>query len=218
MFGFFTKAKMQEQLRQNLFSDVKKICSEALSSVKDALVSIQDSLKASAERLSGIQEWTRQTQRQERRYQIALETLLENQNKILEKLQPSPPLEALVALAENLALAYLASNDKEFSVLYRKLTDLLACFGLSLIIDEGSPFDPTKHEACAAFCNRARPEGSVLEIVRPGFLLKGKVLRCATVVVNRYDAQEAEEKTQEESRIPVLYRNLKPEWEGQLYD
>jgi molecular chaperone GrpE (heat shock protein) len=231
MFGFFTKAEAQEQLRQNIFSDVKKICSEELSSVKNSLASLGDSLKSSKdslaslgdllkssmERLSDMNEWEQQAQRQERRRHMALETLLENQNKILEKLQPSPPLEALMALAENLALAYLARPaDKEFSVLYNKLTDLLACFNLSLVVDEGSRFDPTRHEACAAFCNRARPEDSVLEIVRPGFLLKGKALRCATVVVNRYDAEP--ESPRLTSNVPVPYRNLEPEWEGKLYD
>ena len=149
---------------------------------------------------------------------MALEPLLENQNKILEKLQPSPPLEALVSLAENLALTCLARPaDKEFSILQNKLTGLLACFGLSLAIDEGSPFDPARHEACAARCNRARPEDSVLEIVRPGFLLKGKVLRCATVAVNRYDAQP-KDKPPFAVFTPPLHRNPEPGWEGRLYD
>jgi molecular chaperone GrpE (heat shock protein) len=166
-----------------------------------------------------MEEQAQQAQRQERRRQTALETILENQTRIMEKLQPLPPLEALVALAENLALGYLARPaDREFSILYGKLVDLLACFSLSPIVDEGDFFDPERHEACAALCNRARPEDSVLKIVRPGFLLKGKVLRCATVVVNRYDAEPEEGESRRVVRAPTLYRNLEPEWEGKLYD
>ncbi|MDR1621256.1 MAG: nucleotide exchange factor GrpE [Synergistaceae bacterium] len=236
MFGLFTKAEIQEQLRRNVLSGVEKICSAELSSVKDSLASLGDLLNSLAERfsgmeerLSGMEEGEQQAQRQERRRQAALESVLENQNQILEKLQPSPPLEALAALAENLALACLARPaDREFSILRGKLADLLTCFGLSLILDEGSLFDPERHEACAALCDRAYPEGSVLEVVRPGFLLEGKVLRYATVVVNRYDAKPRYEEPEDEepqdedspsiSSAPLFHRNREAAWEGKLYD
>jgi molecular chaperone GrpE (heat shock protein) len=261
MFGFLTKADVQNLLKQDVLSGVEKICSEEISSIKDSLASLKDSyasiedsyasmkdflasskeslskslteslgeslgeslngsLSSLAERFSGVEELEQQAQRQERRRQTALETILENQNKILEKLESPPPLEALETLAENLTLAYLAHpSDREFSILYGKLTDLLACFGLSLVADEGDCFDPERHEACAALCNRAYPENSILEVVRPGFLLKGKVLRCATVIVNRYDAKPADS-GQRESLVgpPLLYRNQNVEWEGKLYD
>ncbi|MDR2179919.1 MAG: nucleotide exchange factor GrpE [Synergistaceae bacterium] len=224
MFGFFTKAEIENQLRQDVLSGVEAICAKEISSVKDSfkssLDSLSEELSSLAERFSRVEEWEQQAQRQDRRRQTALETLLENQIKILEGLKSSPPLEALEALAENLTLACLARpGDREFSILYGKLTDLLACFGLSLVADEGEQFDPEKHEACAARCNHAYPEDSVLEVVRPGFLQKGKVLRCATVVVNRYDA-EPEEELCERSVVdpPMLYRNQTAAWEGKLYD
>ena len=61
------------------------------------------------------------------------------------------------------------------------------CFDLTLVSERGVDFDSEKHEACGARCAPDHRDGSVLEIVRPGFLLRGKVLRCATVVVNRHD-------------------------------
>jgi molecular chaperone GrpE (heat shock protein) len=216
MLGFFTK--------QDILSDIEEICSAEFSSIRGSLASLEDSLRSLTERFSDgekkREEKEGQIQRQERRRQVALETILENQDKILEKLKSPPPLEALEALAENLALAYLARPaDSEFSILYGKLTDLLACFGLSPITDKGARFDPERHEACAALCDLACPEDSVLEVVRPGFLLKGKVLRCATVVVNRYDAKPAagEARSPFFGR-PVLYRNQSAEWEAKLYD
>jgi molecular chaperone GrpE (heat shock protein) len=218
MFGFFAKAETQNQLRQDVLSGVEKICSPEFSSVKESLASLSDSVNSLTERFSDVEEWEQQAQRQERRRQTALETILENQGKILEELKPSPPLEVLEALAENLTLAYLGRPaDVEFSILYGKLTDLLAYFGLSLVADKGSRFDPERHEACAALCDRAYPEDSVLEIVRPGFLLQGKVLRCAAVVVNRYDAKPAGVQGTFLT-APVLYRNQNVAWEGKLYD
>ena len=236
MFGFLTKAEMQSQLRQDVLSGVEEVCSAQISSqissvkdfikdllknsLEDSLAPLGDKVSSLTERFSNVEEWEQQAQRQERRRQTALETILENQSTILEELKFSPPLEALEALAENLALAYLGRPaDREFAILYGKLTDLLACFGLSLVVDKGSRFDPERHEACAAFCNRAYPEDSVLDIVRPGFLLEGKVLRCASVVVNRYDAKpEGGESRESLLGELVLHRNQDVEWEGILYD
>jgi molecular chaperone GrpE (heat shock protein) len=227
MFGFFAKTELKNQVKQDVLSSIEEICLAEFSFVKNSIASFEDSiaslgarLNSLTERFSGADEKEEQTQRQERRRQMALETILENQGKILEKLESRPPLEALEALAENLTLACLARpGDREFSILYRKLVDLLACFELSPILDEGDRFDPERHEACAARCNIVYPEDSVLEVVRPGFLLKGKVLRCATVVVNRYDAKPEDG----EARSPlfdalVLHRNQSAAWEGKLYD
>ena len=75
----------------------------------------------------------------------------------------------------------------EFSILYRKLTGLMDCFHLTLISELGVDFDSEKHEACGSRCVWDCKDGSILEIVRPGFLLRGRVLRYATVIVNRHD-------------------------------
>ncbi|MDR1978808.1 MAG: nucleotide exchange factor GrpE [Synergistaceae bacterium] len=236
MFDFFAREKMRNQLKQSVLQDVEKLCGtmerlcdSAVSSVNSSIASLGDSLSSSlTERFDELDEQARQAQRQERRRQTALETILDNQGKILEKLarieqlaqeETPPPLEPLMALAENLALAYLARPaNSESSILYGKLIDLLACFSLSPVIDAGSPFDPERHEACAALCNLTRPEDSVLEIVRPGFLLKGKVLRYATVVVNRYDAKPEPLKSRASSGAPTLLRNQYAAWEGKLYE
>ena len=95
------------------------------------------------------------------------------------------------------------------------------CYGLSLVTDVGGVFDPDRHEACAARRSAARPEDTVLEVVRPGFLSKGKVLRYATVVVNRYDAEPEDGDSRWRPsvlRVPPLHRNENSSWEGKLYD
>jgi molecular chaperone GrpE len=147
-------------------------------------------------RLSKLEEDSRQAARQERRRQTALESLFEQQQKILEILerpQMSPPLEALMALAENFALAWKSPRTPAIDVLYGKLTELMECFGLSLVEETSVGFDPEIHEACGTGFDPFYPENTVLEIVSPGFLLNGKVLRCAIVIVNRQGAARVEE-------------------------
>jgi hypothetical protein len=52
---------------------------------------------------------------------------------------------------------------------------------------------PEIHEACGVDFNPAYPENVVLEVVAPGFLLGGKLLRSAVVVVNRLTVKEPDE-------------------------
>ncbi|MDR2137431.1 MAG: nucleotide exchange factor GrpE [Synergistaceae bacterium] len=222
MFGLFKKTEeMQAELRQSVVSDVLSNLSNLERVIEESSASVNSSNASLAERLVGLEEQIQQTQRQERRRQMAIESLLENQGKIMEtqkRLETPPPLEAITALADNLALVCLSkSEDPVYSILYGKLTELLACYGLSLVADVGNDFDPDRHEACAARRNSTRPENTVLEVVRPGFLSKGKVLRYATVVVNRYDA-EPEVEAPTRVNLPPLHRNGDASWEGKLYD
>ena len=57
-----------------------------------------------------------------------------------------------------------------------------ASLGLEMILDEGIPFDPRRHEAVS---NRTPGSQSleVLEVVQPGYLRSGRVLRAAKVIV-----------------------------------
>jgi molecular chaperone GrpE (heat shock protein) len=156
-------------------------------SLKESLSSMGCSLD---ERLAEVEERLQQSLRHERRSQMALESILETQNKTLEALgrqEISPPIEALMSLAENFALTRLAEPNTSDSILYNKLSKLMDCFDLALVSEIGVQFDHDKHEACGARYEPDSPDGAVLEIVRPGFLMKGTVLRYATVIVNRHD-------------------------------
>ena len=167
-----------------IFVNKKELAAEIAANIRNEI----DELK---QNLAGVEEQMQQNLRQERRRQMALESILENQDKILQALERqevSPPLEALMSLAENFTLTYLSEPDTpESAILFNKLSNFMDCFDLALVSETGVSFDPEKHEACEARCVPDRRDGEVLEIVRPGFLLRGKVLRCATVVVNRHE-------------------------------
>jgi molecular chaperone GrpE (heat shock protein) len=207
-----TIVSLDDRLNERL-SATSASLAESASSLEQPLTlmgaSLEDRLSllsASVEdHLGELEEQMQQSLRQERRRQMALESMLETQNKTLEILdrpEMSPPLEALMALAENFILAHMAEPDTPTSeVLRGKLSDLMACFDLSAIAETEVAFDPAIHEACGANCDPSRPENSVLTIVRPGFFLRDKVLRCATVVVNRCPTESTLTENTEESNL-----------------
>lgn len=64
------------------------------------------------------------------------------------------------------------------------LRDSLAKEGLEAVADVGVEFDPTVHDAVAhEAAEPGEPSGVVVEVMRPGYRLKGRVLRAAMVKV-----------------------------------
>ena len=68
------------------------------------------------------------------------------------------------------------------NMVMKKAELFAASLGIEMILDEGVPFDPKRHEAVE---NRSPGSDSldVLELVQPGYLQNGKVLRPARVIV-----------------------------------
>lgn len=82
----------------------------------------------------------------------------------------------------------------------KKLRKVLAEEGVSPIESpEGQPFDPLKHHAVAAVESSDVADGTVLEEIRKGYMMKGKVIRptIVKVAVKKPDNQnnQTEEKT-----------------------
>ncbi len=66
-------------------------------------------------------------------------------------------------------------------------TGVLAQLGFARRDDLGATFDPARHEAVAARPDPAAPDGSVIEVVQPGYGDDGRQLRPAQVVVAKAD-------------------------------
>ena len=73
---------------------------------------------------------------------------------------------------------------KGIELVYAKLMDALKAEGLQRIDAEGAPFDPNLHEALMQ-TGDGNGEPHVAEVFRPGYTLKGRVLRPAGVRVER---------------------------------
>ncbi len=65
----------------------------------------------------------------------------------------------------------------------RRMEDALARLGATPISALQEPFDPHLHRAVEVRATHAEPAGTVVEVLRRGFLIHGRVLRYADVVV-----------------------------------
>jgi molecular chaperone GrpE len=69
-------------------------------------------------------------------------------------------------------------------IVERELTDVLGRYGVQRIDAAGKPFDPAFHEAILEVESPAAAR-TVVQVVRPGFLLHGRVVRPAHVIVSK---------------------------------
>ena len=72
---------------------------------------------------------------------------------------------------------------KGVEMVYGELREVLQAEGLVKIEAEGKPFDPERHEAVVAVEQEDAEPGTVVDVVRTGYELRGKVLRPAMVKV-----------------------------------
>jgi len=84
-------------------------------------------------------------------------------------------------------------------MLYRQLLDVLKAVGVDEIAAVGQVLDPEKHEVVNYVERDDAPENIVVEEVRRGYQLNGKVLRTAMVIVAKpkKPPDETKESTQE---------------------
>ncbi|MGM0984849.1 MAG: nucleotide exchange factor GrpE [Pseudomonadota bacterium] len=63
--------------------------------------------------------------------------------------------------------------------------DVLAKFGVEVVDPHGEPFDPQYHEAMAMVPNPEMEPNTVMEVMQKGYLLNGRLVRPAMVVVSQ---------------------------------
>ena len=99
-------------------------------------------------------------------------------------------LKDLLPTVDNLALALDKAADKEdpfvkgVQLVYDGLVKMLADHGAVPVDSLGEPLDTNFHEAIATLPSPEVPEGHVMTEVKRGWLLNGKLLRAAQVVVS----------------------------------
>lgn len=116
--------------------------------------------------------------------------VLKEQTDAVER-AAAPVMQRLLEVLDEFELALMSANDKPdldrflhgVELVYAKLADTLKAEGLERIDAQGKPFDPEKHEALMQ-----TGEGDhlvVADVLRPGYTLRGRVIRPAGVRVNR---------------------------------
>jgi molecular chaperone GrpE len=102
-------------------------------------------------------------------------------------------IEELLPVLDNLGLALTAAKapNAELSALVGGIEMVANQFrgalegqGLQVIAPAGAAFDPNLHEAMAQQPSVEVPEGQVLQVIRVGYSLNGRLLRPASVIVS----------------------------------
>ena len=117
--------------------------------------------------------------------------MLREQTSAVE-LAAQPVLRRLLEVLDDFDLALMHAEDRPdfdrflhgVELVYAKLIDTLRAEGLERMEVQGKPFDPELHEA---LMQSGEGEGDpvVADVLRPGYTLKGRVLRPAGVRVER---------------------------------
>lgn len=117
--------------------------------------------------------------------------VLREQTSAVE-LAAQPVFRRLLEVLDDFDLALMHAQDRPdfdrflhgVELVYAKLVDTLRAEGLERMDAQGKPFDPENHEA---LMQTGDGEGDpvVADVLRPGYTLKGRVLRPAGVRVER---------------------------------
>jgi molecular chaperone GrpE len=117
-------------------------------------------------------------------------TLKQQTNAV--ELAARPIVARLLEVLDDFDLALMAAEQqpdfekfrKGVELVYAKLADVLRAEGVKRIDAEGAPFDPELHEALMQ-TGEGDGELVVADVLRPGYTLKGRVLRPAGVRVHK---------------------------------
>lgn len=99
----------------------------------------------------------------------------------------------LLPVLDNLALAIEHAGNEAacknivlgVDMTRKMFLDILKKHGLECVGACGEAFDPNVHEAIGTVCDEAGKEGCVAKVAMAGYVLKGRVIRPAKVLVNK---------------------------------
>jgi molecular chaperone GrpE len=108
------------------------------------------------------------------------------------ELAAQPVVARLLEVVDDFELALMSAEQKPdferfrkgVELVYAKLVDALHAVGLKRIEADGAPFDPELHEALMQ-SGEGEGEPVVADVLRPGYTLKGRVIRPAGVRVHK---------------------------------
>lgn len=118
--------------------------------------------------------------------------VLREQTEAVER-AATPAILRLLEVLDDFELALMAATEKPdfdrflhgVELVYAKLADALKSEGLERIAAEGTPFDPERHEALMQTGEGDGEKLIVADVLRPGYTLRGRVIRPAGVRVHR---------------------------------
>ena len=164
---------------------------EAPSDSAESESPVQDSELEAAQRETA--EYRDHLQRLQAEFDNYRKRVLKEQTVAIDRAS-EPLVSDLLEVLDEFDLALMAAEKQPdfdrfvhgVELVYAKLTEILRSAGVERIEAEGRPFDPEKHEALMQSGDGdAEAELVVADVLRPGYTLKGRVIRPAGVKVTR---------------------------------
>lgn len=112
----------------------------------------------------------------EKARKFALEKFIKELLPVVDSLE-----KALDAMGEDASEAH----REGVSMTLKLQLDTLAKFGVETVEPQGEPFDPQYHEAMAMVPNPEAEPNTVMDVMQKGYLLNGRLVRPAMVVVSQ---------------------------------
>jgi molecular chaperone GrpE len=109
-------------------------------------------------------------------------------------------MEDVIPALDNLSLGLAAAKTQTevkgivdgVTLVLEQLKTTLARHGLKEVKPDGQRFDPNFHECISHLPSAEIAEEHVMQVVRPGYTLNGRLLRPASVIVSSGPAKEAQ--------------------------
>lgn len=96
-----------------------------------------------------------------------------------------PVVDSLEKALESMGEEASEAHREGVSMTLKLQLDTLAKFGVEPVEPQGEPFDPQYHEAMAMVPNPDMEPNTVMDVMQKGYLLNGRLVRPAMVVVSQ---------------------------------
>lgn len=191
-----------EALRRGYEAKLRE-ASERVSKAESTAASLTrelDSLRESLQKAEDRFDVARKTVEDSRAQVLRARSDMESQRKRIQRerddlkeLAGEDLLRQLLPIVDNMAIALksctgemdAAKVTQGLTMIQRELRSIMEGNGLKQISAVGEPFDPRIHDAASTARDTDKPDGIILEELRPGYVFKTKVLRPTMVVVNK---------------------------------
>ena len=174
---------------KNIFKTRKqKQLEDAQQKWEDQFVQLADDVKK-------MNRWSR---RQSHFLESMHQELSSKLDATYRKVNAPVPYEPIRDFAQNFSLYCLTrhAQDSTITQLWSNFVIMLKALDMELILDLHEPFDDSKHQTCDVRYDPGYPDGTILEVVRPGLFIQGRLQQQALVVVNKAPEQTTDNQQQ----------------------
>lgn len=145
-----------------------------VAELEESLAEAKDQVLRTAAEAQNVRR--RAEQEAEKARKFALERFVKELLPVVDSLE-----KALEAMGEDASEAH----REGVAMTLKMQHDVLGKFGVEAVDPQGEPFDPQYHEAMAMVPNPELEPNSVMEVMQKGYVLNGRLVRPAMVVVSQ---------------------------------